>query len=81
MLLGWNVDRSGWGHCMLLGRNLDRSGSGHCMLLGRNLDRSGSRQCPITDFVDTSLGLNKQDVAQCRLIVIVPTFQRILQSP
>ena len=51
------------------------------MFLGWKLDRSGSGQCPIADFVDTSLGLNEQDVAPCRLVVIVPTFQRILQSP
>jgi hypothetical protein len=51
------------------------------MLLGSDLDRSGSGHCPITDFVDTSLGLNIQDVAPCRLVVFVPAFQRILQSP
>jgi hypothetical protein len=81
MFLGWNLDRSGSGHCVLLGWSLDRSGLGHCMLLGWNFDRSGSGQCPIGDFVDISLGLNKQSAAPCRLVVIVPTFQRILQSP
>ena len=94
MLLGWNLGSSGWGHCVLLGWNLGRSGSGncmllgwnlgrigfgHCMLLGWNLDRSSSWQCPVADF-DTSLGLNIQEFVPCRLVVIVPTFQRILQS-
>jgi hypothetical protein len=65
---------------MLLGWNFDRSGSGHWMLLGWNFDRIGSGQCPIADFVVTSLGVNKQDVAPCRLVVIVQMFQRILQS-
>jgi hypothetical protein len=81
ILLRWSLDRSGLGHCMLLGWNFDRSGSGHCMLLGWNFDRSGSGQCPIGDFVDIYFGLNKEGVAPCRLVVIVPTFQRILQSP
>jgi hypothetical protein len=81
LLPGWNLDRSGSGYCMLLERNVDRSGSGHCVLLGWNLDKSGLGQRPIADFVYISLGLNIQDVAPCRLVVIVPTFQRILPSP
>jgi hypothetical protein len=40
MLLGWNLDRIGSGHCMLLGWNLEWLG--HCVFLGWNLDRSGS---------------------------------------